>query len=175
MSHHWLILVSPLNKMFYKVLPLVLPKLNNMTKYQLMLLFLSLTSIFLLTGACSDKTADPFASASMVDQLQDSQRLFQQNRSVPTDKEQFPSFNLIYEGDVEQLMADEAALDQLMKKHSLIVTHSFEIDEDYKGLTLQASTSLKDAIKVAKSLSLLNQVMMVEASPSKQEPVEEYM
>lgn len=136
---------------------------------------MSLTSIFLLTGACSDKAADPFASASMVDQLQDSQPLFQQNRSVPTDEEQFPSFNLIYEGDLEQLMADDAALDQLMEKHSLAVTHSFDIDEDYKGLTLQASTSLKDATEVAKSLSLLNQVMMVEASPTKQEPVEEYM
>lgn len=146
-----------------------------MTKHQLMPLIMALTSIFLLLGACSDKPADPFASTSMVDQLEDSQSLFKQNRSVPEHKEQLPSFDLIYEGNLETLLADEGALDQLMKEHGLTVIHSFDIDELYRGLTLQALTPLQDAMKVAKSLSLVEQVMMIEASQVEQEPVEEYL
>lgn len=146
-----------------------------MTKIHLLPILLALLSIFLLLGACSDKPVDPFAGASMVDQLEGNQAIFHTNRAAPKVLEELPSFNLIYEGELETLLATNGTIDHLMQEYDLSVAHSFEIDANYKGLTLQALSSSMAPVELGKLLSVATQVMMVEVKKAEKNHTEEYL
>ncbi|MGH1339518.1 MAG: hypothetical protein ACRBFS_25600 [Aureispira sp.] len=146
-----------------------------MTKHQLLPIILALLSMFLLLGACSDKPADPFASSSMVSQLEDPKTLLYKNRSASNKKKKLPSFELLYEGNLETLLVDNGTIDLLIQQYQLSVVHSFEIDANYKGITLQALAPLIDPITVGKDLSLADQVLMIEISNTEEDIKEELL
>ncbi len=133
-----------------------------MTRYQLLSFLAVLLCFFGLLGACNDKPADPFSSTSLVHNLDQQDALLYTNRAVSDEVENFPNFDIIYEGDLELLLADNGEIDALMQQYELTIEHSFEIDDYYKGLKLQALTPLADPIQLAKALSLVEQVIMIE-------------
>lgn len=133
-----------------------------MRNYQILLKLLGLASTLLLLGACNGKPVDTFTATSIVNQLESNEALLYTNRAAT--KKELPSFNLIYEGDLESLLANEGTIDKLIKEYQLEITHSFDVDQSSRLITLQAIVPLAAPIEVGKILSLGNQVLMVEVN-----------
>lgn len=141
-----------------------------MTKYQLLPILL-----VLLLGACNDRPIDSFASSSLVNQLDERGATFYTNRSASNQERNLPSFELLYEGSLETLLADNSTVDLLIQQYQLNVVHSFEIDANCNGITLKALAPLIDPITVGKDLSLADQVLMIEINHPKKDIQEELL
>lgn len=83
---------------------------------------------------------------------------------TPTLVEQEPlRFIIYYNGDISTMMNDnDSYLKTFMAVYNLELVNTFELNEFNKGFTLEAKTGMKSSNDVAKELSLINNVLMIE-------------
>jgi hypothetical protein len=149
--------------------------LNNMTQHQPILCLLAFFAIFLFSLACSDQPTDTISSTALVNSLEEDNNLLMTYRTATNDTHTLPTFRVVYEGNLERLLAEGGAMDEIVEAHSLVVQHSFEVDEAYQGIVFKARFPLDDAVQLGKVLSLVEQVMMVEVGNAQKDPLEAVM
>lgn len=135
------------------------------------LLILLLTNILFATS-CANATGD----APILD-LMTSAVIAQSptNRAIVIDevKEEVKfSFSVIYVGDLDKIMLDENSdLRLLVDDYGFNLKSPFQIDEEMKGIVLESIQDLDDPIEVAKEISQIEEVIMVEVKNQTREKV----
>ncbi|BDS15100.1 hypothetical protein [Aureispira anguillae] len=129
-------------------------------KYSLLILLLA---NFLLVISCSkEKEKSPLLEEMSTEIILNSTS----NRAMTEgtkEKEGIIAFSVLYEGDLdEMIMSQSSDLNKMIELYEFNLEEPFVVDEIIKGIVLRTIQPLADPIAIAKDLSNIDGVMMVE-------------
>lgn len=135
------------------------------------LLILLLTNIF-WTISCANTTPQPPILDLMTSAVIAQSPTHRAINTLKLQEENRLSFSVIYVGNLDEIMMDEESDFRLMvDDYAFNLKRPFQIDGQLKGITLEVTQDLDDPIEVAKEISQIEEVMMVEVKNYKKEDI----
>lgn len=78
-------------------------------------------------------------------------------------QEELQQIVVYFQGDLAQIMAtNDSYLQKLIDANEVMFSDTFDIDKDHKGLILYIIGPVKRAYEISKTLSLLDNIFMIE-------------
>ncbi len=138
-------------------------------KLHITIAFASLITFILLIVCCTNKRKDCSFGSTILDTMS-KDKLESSNRAYNySDYENKPvTFTIIYKGDLSDMITDNSNnFKALIDTYGFRIEQPFEINTEMKGIVLVSSTKFSEPINIGKEFSLVNEVMMVEVSNTK--------
>lgn len=136
--------------------------------YSQLSILISALFLLLLASSCSDSHLEQNINADLINTIGED-KLYSATRAVSEETTRQMSFTVIYSGDLNAMLADDNhALNTILNTYDLAIDSRFEIDEEHKGIIIIPILPVDNPIALGKTISLIDEVMMVEVENAKQ-------